>query len=56
MDNNSIILHVRVSEDATDDEKAIAIFDAIADNMERIAKRDVPDDDTPIRLHFVPPS
>lgn len=56
LDNNSIILHVPIEENATSDEKAIAIFEAIAQNMDRIAKRDCPDDDTSITLQFVPPT
>lgn len=54
LDNNSIILHVPIGENATTDEKAIAIFETLAKNMDRIAKRDCPDDDTPITLQFTP--
>lgn len=53
--NNSIILHVQIDEDATDEEKFIAICRSLRENWERIEMAEE-DDENEMEQddHFIP--
>lgn len=51
--NNSIILHVQIDEDATDEEKFIAICRSLRENWERIEMAEEDEEPQP-GDHFIP--